>query len=76
MARKTNKLVLEQIKPEISLEARLTKSKLSYFRYIMRKQGSLKNTIMLGKIESSRNRERANMRWINSIREAYADQGY
>ena len=33
--------VLMQIKPEISLEAKMTKLKLSYFRHIMRRQGSL-----------------------------------
>lgn len=39
-----NKRVLEQIKPKTSLEAKITKLKLFYFRYIMRKQGSLEKT--------------------------------
>lgn len=55
-ARKINKWVIEQIKPETSLEANVTKQKLSYFRHIMRREDSLENTIILGKIESSSER--------------------
>lgn len=47
----------------------MTKLKLFYFGHIMRSQGSLKKTIMLGKIEDSRKRGRQ-MRWIYSIKEA------
>ena len=35
-----NKWVQEQIKLEASLEAKITKLKPSYFRYIVRRQGS------------------------------------
>lgn len=44
-----NEWDLEQTKPEISLEAKITKLKLSYLRHIRRMQDSLENTIMLGK---------------------------
>ena len=45
---KDNKWVPEQIKPEISLEAIMTKLKLSYFGHIKKRQDSLEKTIMLG----------------------------
>ena len=69
-ARKMNKWVLEQIKPELLLEAKMIKLRLSYFGHIMRRQDSLEKTIMLGKVEGSRKRGRANMRWIDPIKEA------
>ena len=37
-SRKMDKWILEQIKPETSLEAKMTKSKLSYVGHIMRRQ--------------------------------------
>ena len=55
IARKTNKWVLDQIKPELSLEANMLKLK-SYFGHIMRQQDSLEKTTMLGKVEVSRKR--------------------
>lgn len=48
----------------------MTKPKLSYFRHIMKKQGSLEKTIMQGKIEGSRKRARPNMRWTDCKKEA------
>ena len=65
-----NKWVLEHIKPELSLGAKKNdKTEASYFGHIIRRQDSLENTIMLGKVEGSRKR-RPNMRWIDSIKEA------
>lgn len=61
-ARKANKCVLEQMKPEISLKAKMTKLKQSYFRHIMRRQVSLEKTITLERIEFSRKRGRPNLR--------------
>ena len=46
---KKNKWVLEQVKPEISLEANVAKLKLSSCRHILRRQGSLEKTVTLGK---------------------------
>lgn len=54
--RKMNKCVLEQIEPELRLEAKMLKLRLSYFRDIMKWQISLEETIMLGKVEGSRKR--------------------
>ena len=67
-ARKMNKGVLEQMKPETLPEAKITKPKLSSFEYITRKQGSLEKMIMMGKIEGSG--KRPNRRWIDFIKEA------
>ena len=44
--RKTNKWILEQLKPELSLEAKMMKLRLSYFEHIMRRQDSLQQTII------------------------------
>ena len=49
-ARKMNKWVLEQIKPELLLRAKMIKLRLSYFGHIMKRQDSLEKTIMLGKV--------------------------
>ena len=62
-----NKWLLEQIKPEVALEANMTKLNLSYFRHIMRQQCSLEKT-MLTKIEGSMKR-RPNMRCVDSTKE-------
>ena len=67
-ARKINKWVLEQIKADLSLEAKIIKLRLSYVWHIMRRQDSLEKAIMLGKAEGSRKRERPNTRWIDFIR--------
>ena len=54
MARKMNKCVLDQIKPELSVEAKMFKVGLSYFGHITRRQDSVEKTIMWGKVEVSR----------------------
>ena len=59
---KKDKWVLGQIKPEVSLVARMLKLRLSYFGYIRRKQDSLEKSITLGKVEGSKKRGRPNMR--------------
>ena len=48
IGRMMNKWVLEQIKPELSLEAKMIKPRLSYFGGIMRRQDSLEKTVTLG----------------------------
>ena len=52
-----NKWVLEQIKPGTLLEVKMTKLKLSSFRHIMRRLGSLDKTIVLGKEDSQERKE-------------------
>ena len=41
--------------------------KLQYFGHLMQRANSLEKTLMLGKIEGKRRRERQRMRWLDSI---------
>ena len=50
-----------------SLEGLVLKLKLQNFGHLMRRADSLEKTLMLGKIESRRRRERQRMRWLDSI---------
>ena len=43
------------------------KLKLQYFGHLMQRANSLKKTLMLGKIEGKRRRERQRMRWLDDI---------
>ena len=55
-ARRSNQSVLEEINPEDALEG--LKLKLQYFGHLMQRANSLEKTLMLGKIEGRRRRER------------------
>ena len=48
----------KEISPECSLEGLMLKLKLQYFGYLMQRTDSLEKTLMLGKIEGGRRRER------------------
>ena len=50
-ARRSNQSILQEINPEYSLEGLILRLKLQYFGNLMRRTGSLENTLMLGKIE-------------------------
>ena len=41
--------------------------KLQYSGHLMQRADSLENTLMLGKIEGRRRRERQRMRWLDGI---------
>ena len=41
--------------------------KLQYFGHLMGRANSLEKTLMLGKIEDKRRRERQRMRWLGGI---------
>ena len=45
----------------------MLKFKLQYFGHLMRKADSLEQTLMLGKIEGRRRRERQRKRWLDGI---------
>ena len=64
-ARRSNKSLLKQIRPEHSLQRVMPK--LQYFGHLMRRTNSLEKTLMLGKIEGRRRRELQRMRWLKSI---------
>ena len=66
-ARRSNQSILREISPEYSLEGLMLKLKLQYFGHLMRRADSLEKTLMLGKIEARRRRERQRMRWLDGI---------
>ena len=66
-ARRSNQSILKEISPEYSLEGWMLKLKLQYFGHLMRRANSFEKTLMLGKIESRRRRERQVMRWSDGI---------
>ena len=66
-ARRSNQSILKEISPEYSLEGLMMKLKLQYFGHLMRRADSLENTLMLGKMEDSRRKERQRMRWLDGI---------
>ena len=45
----------------------MLKLKLLYFGYLMQRTDSLEKTLMLGKSEGGRRRERQRMRWLGGI---------
>ena len=45
----------------------MLKLKLQYFGHLMQKTDSFEKTLILGKIEGGRRRERQRMRWLDSI---------
>ena len=45
----------------------MLKLKLQYFGHLMGRADSLEKTLMLGKIEGRRRRERQRMRWLDGI---------
>ena len=55
--------MLKEINPKYSLEG--LKLKLQYFCHLIRAADSLEKTLMLGKMEDRRGRQR--MRWLDGI---------
>ena len=45
----------------------MLKLKLQYFGHLMGRTDSLEKTLMLGKIEGGRRRDRQRMRWLDGI---------
>ena len=45
----------------------MLKLKFQYFGHLMQRTDSLEKTLMLGKIEGGRRRERQRMRWLDGI---------
>ena len=66
-ARRSNQSILREISPECSLEGLMLKLKLQYFGHLMWRANSLEKTLMLGKLEGRRIRERQRMRWLDGI---------
>ena len=49
------------------MEGLMLKLKLQYFGHLMQRADSFEKTLMLGKIEGRRRRERQRMRWLVGI---------
>ena len=45
----------------------MLKLKLQYFGHLMRRTDSFEKTLMLGKVEGGKRRDRQRMRWLDSI---------
>ena len=67
MARSSNKSILKEISPGISLEGMMLKLKLQYFGHLMRRVDSLEKTLILGRIGGRKRRRQQRMRWLDGI---------
>ena len=66
-AKRSNQSIPKKISPEYSLEGLMLKLKLQYFGHLIGRTDSLKETLMLGKIEGGRRRGQQRMRWLDGI---------
>ena len=66
-ARRSNRSILKEISPGISLEGMMLKLKLQYFGHLMQRVDSLEKTLMLGEIGGRRRRGQQRMRWLDGI---------
>ena len=66
-ARRSNRSILKEISPGISLEGMMLKLKLQSFGHLMRRVDSLEKTLMLGGIRGRRRRGRQRIRWLDGI---------
>ena len=67
-ARRSNPSIPKEINPEYSLEGLMLK--LQNFGHLMQRADSLEKTLLLGKIEGKRRRERQRKRWLDGITES------
>ena len=65
IARRSKQSILKEINPEYSLEGLILK--LQYFGHLMQRASSLEKTLMLGKIESKKQRGQQRIRWFSDI---------
>ena len=63
----SNQSILKEISPGCSLEGLMLKLKLQYFGHLMQRADSFEKTLMLGKTEGRRRRERQRMRRLDGI---------
>ena len=66
MDRKTNIWIIENIKPEWTLESRVPKAALSYFGHVVR-AGGMEDDVMLGRMNGARRRGRPRQRWLDTL---------
>ena len=73
-ARRSNQSILKEISPEYSLEGLMLKLNFQYFGHLMQRANLIEKTLMLGKTEGRRRRERERMRWLDGITD-WTDMG-
>ena len=66
-AKRSNQSILKEISPGCSLEGLMLKLKLQYFGHLMQRADSFEKTLMLGKIEGRRRRDRGWDGWMASL---------
>ena len=69
-ARRSNKSILKEISPGISLEGMMLKLQLQYLGHLMRRVDSMEKTLMLGGIGGRRRRGWQRMRWLDGINDS------
>ena len=67
MERKTNISIIESIKPEWTLESRVTKAALSYFGHVVR-AGGMEDDMMLGRMNGARKKGRPRQKWLGTLK--------
>ena len=65
--RRSNQSTLKEISIDYSMEGLMMRLKLQYFGHMVGRTVSLEKSLMLGKIESRKRRERQRMRWLDGI---------
>ena len=65
--RRSNRSILKEISPGISLEGMMLKLKLQYFGQLIQRVDSLEKTLILGGIGGRRRRGWQRMRWLDGI---------
>ena len=73
-ARRSNQLILKEIRPKYSLKGLMLKLKLQYFGHLMWRTDSysLEKTLILGNIGQMRSRAWQRMRWLDNITDTMA----
>ena len=66
-ARRSNQLILKEVRPKYSLGGLMLRLKLQYFGHLMQRADSLEKTLMLGGIGGRRRRGQQRMRWLDDI---------
>ena len=66
-AGRSNQSFLKEISLEYSLEGLMLRLKLQHFGHLMQRANSLEKTLVLGRIEGRRRRERQRTRWLDGI---------
>ena len=66
-ARRSNQSILKEINLNYSLEGLMLKLKFQYFGHLVQRTDSLENTLILGKTEDRRRREKQRMRRLDDF---------